>query len=216
MIVLGFDPGGISQFGWCVTEPGAGSRLRILESGNASCAADAHEHALQHVGDHGAVSAAGIDSPLFWIATGDREVDRIVRAAMTDLGAPNVHGTVQQVNSLRGACLAQGVMLAHLLRRDLPNVRVTESHPKALLWLLKVANRQRAVRDVTAGDLADFVESNDRGLSDHERDAVLGAVAAFAMIRQVSGWLNLAEVEQDPFTPAGAVEYWMPIPEHTA
>lgn len=216
MVVLGFDPGGIKQFGWCVAEARGRKRLRIRGHGTADSATEALHGALEVVGDSRTVSAAGIDSPLFWVPNGDREVDKIVRKAIADLGAPNVYGTVQQVNSLRGACLAQGMLLAHLLRRDVPNIRVTEAHPKALLWLLKVATRRRPVRDVAISDLMDLVEPSETAVSEHERDAVLGAIGALAMLRRDPEWRDLVSEDHDPFMPAGAVEYWMPIPKHTA
>jgi hypothetical protein len=155
-------------------------------------------------------------SPLFWVASGDRKVDKTIRKAMSDLGAVNVYGTVRQANSLRGACLAQGIMAAHLLRRDLSNVRLTESHPKALLWLLKVASQHHRVLDVTLEHLVDFIEEGSRSLSEHERDAAVGAVGAFAMLRSASGWRDLAPDEEEPFVPVAPVEYWMPIPKHAA
>lgn len=216
MLVLGFDPGGIGQFGWCVAESGGNHRIRIRASGMTDSAAEAHERTLAHVRDRTQIVAAGIDSPLFWVANGDREADKIIRKAMTDLGAANVHGTVQQVNSLRGACLAQGIIAAHLLRREMRNVRLTESHPKALLWLLKVATKERRVLDVTTEHLVDFVECESTLVSEHERDAVLGALGAFAMVRGAAGWRNLAQDERDPFIPVAPVEYWMPIPRHAA
>jgi predicted nuclease with RNAse H fold len=216
MVVLGFDPGGIGQFGWCVAEAAREGRIKIRKSGIANSAAEAYGCSLEWVSDKTEIAAVGIDSPLFWVASGDREVDRTIRKAMADVGAVNVYGTVQQVNSLRGACLAQGIMTAHLLRRDVSNVRLTESHPKALLWLLEIASQRRRVLDVTLEHLADFVEDERYSLSEHERDAALGAVGAFAMLRGASGWRDLAPDEEEPFVPVAPVEYWMPIPKYAA
>jgi hypothetical protein len=131
MVILGFDPDGIGQFGWCVAEAAREGRIKIRKWGTANSAAEAYSRSLEWVSDKTEIAAAGIDSPLFWVASADRKVDKTIRKAMSDLGAVNVYGTVQQVNSLRGACLAQDIIAAHLLRRDLSNVRLTESHPKA-------------------------------------------------------------------------------------
>lgn len=102
-------------------------------------------------------------------------------------------------------------MAAHLLRREVPEIRITESHPKALLWLLNVATIKRPVVEICIGQLGDFIESKSLSLSDHERDAALGAVAAWAMINRRSGWRDLCREEEYAFTPVSPVEYWMPI-----
>lgn len=184
MLILGLDPGGIGQFGWCVAESVGDGRVRVCCTGTADHAAEAIESALEQVGSSGRLAAAGIDSPLFWV-NGDRCVDKQVRAAIRRLGAPNVHGTVQPVNSLRGACLVQGVMAARHLRLRIPEIRLTESHPKALLWLIKVASKRRPVRNVRMRNLKKFVECALPKLSEHERDAALGAVGAAAMLLQL-------------------------------
>jgi hypothetical protein len=211
MVIFGFDPGGKNQFGWCVAQGTNGGHLQLRASDIASYADEAVTAALRKAVDFGRVEAAGIDSPLFWVADGDRKADKSIRSAMKRLGAINVGGTVQQVNSLRGACLSQGIMAAHLLRRELPEIRITESHPKALLWLLHVARIKRPVVEIGIGHLVDFIESESPRLSDHERDAALGAVAALAMINKRSGWRDLYREEKNAFTPVSPVEYWMPV-----
>ena len=216
-VVLGFDPGGINQFGWCTAEADNGdARIRLIASGIADAAEPAVAAALRAAGDISHLQAAGIDSPLFWSANGDRQVDRIIRDAMILAGARNVHGTVQQVNSLRGACLAQGIMAADLLRRRSPSIRLTESHPKALLWLLKVATKDRRTTAVTLEHLLEFIECDAHALTEHERDAALGAVAALAMVRHATGWRDLVPDEQEPFILVSPVEYWMPLPPQSS
>jgi hypothetical protein len=211
MVILGFDPGGERRFGWCVAHVTQG-RLRLRCADIASNAKEAVDAVIEKASSEEVV-AAGIDSPLMWVSKGDRKADVTVRIAIEKLGAPYPNGTVQHVNSLRGACLSQGIMAAHLLRRVLPDIRITESHPKALLWLLNIATKGHPEGDVGVSGLSDLIESNAMDLSDHERDAVLGAVAAFAMIENRSGWRNLYRDEEAKygFTPVPNVEYWMPI-----
>lgn len=96
-------------------------------------------------------------------------------------------------------------MAARLLRQRYPNVRLTESHPKALLWLIRAANEERRVPDVRMEHLTDFIECEVRDYSEHERDAALGAVAAAAMISQPSGWIDLAPDEPGSFAPVHPV-----------
>jgi hypothetical protein len=209
MRFVGLDPGGDGRFGWCVVE-GSGPPLSLVQSGCTGDAAAAVQSVLGVLGPSREIHGVGIDSPLFWTPSGTRRVDCLVREAIKGADAPNVGGTVQHVNSLRGACLTQGVVAAHLLRQAVPSVRITEAHPKALLWLIKVASAKRRVVHVTMGHLAAFITCGVAGLSEHERDAALGAVAAWAMVSAAPGWRNIALDEKDSFVPVPPVEYWMP------
>jgi hypothetical protein len=199
MLVLGFDPGGLKRFGWCVAEPTLHGKLRLRKWGVADDAAAAVETALKPIPEAGPAVAAGIDSPLFWVPSGSRCADKTIRDALTALGARNTGGTVQEVNSLRGACLAQGIMTAHLLRKSAPAIRITESHPKALLWLLKVASKHRPAAEVRMSHLRDVITCESEALSEHERDAALGAFAAWAMVTKRANWRDLFQDEDKPF-----------------
>ena len=210
MRFVGFDPGGDKQFGWCVIE-GATRPLSLVHSGCVNDAAAAVDAVVRAVGDRSRIDGVGIDGPLFWTPSGRRRVDWVVREAIKSAGAPNAGGTVQQVNSLRGACSTQGVVAAHLLRRAVPGVRITEAHPKALLWLINVASAGRRVLDVGMEQLGEFISCHEASLSEHERDAALGAFAAWAMASGAAGWRDLALEDSDAVVPFPPVEYWMPI-----
>jgi len=209
MRFVGLDPGGDGQFGWCIIA-GSERPLSLIHSGCASDAAAAVRSLLGALGPSPEVHGVGIDSPLFWTPSGARRVDYLVREAIKAAGAPNAGGTVQHVNSLRGACLTQGVVAAHLLRQAIPGVRITEAHPKALLWLMKIASADRRVRQVTLGHLVELITCVTAELSEHERDAALGALAAWAMVSAAAGWRDIALEEEDAFAPVPPVEYWMP------
>ena len=210
MWIAGFDPGGKGNFGWCVVEASDRLPLFLRRSGIESNAADAVGRVLQAVPRSESLIAAGIDSPLFWSATGDRNADRVIRKQIAELGATASSGTVQHVNSLKGACLVQGVLAAYLLRQALPSIRITESHPKALLWLVHVAAATRPVSSISMRALGNLIRCDAEGLSEHERDAALGAVGAWAMIVKPAGWRDLSRDESHPFMPVPPVEYWMP------
>jgi predicted nuclease with RNAse H fold len=210
MRFIGFDPGGDKKFGWSVIE-GATRPFAVVQLGRVSDAAAAVDAVVRAVGAGSRIDGVGIDSPLFWTPSGKRRVDRIVREAIKSAGAPNAGGTVQQVNSLRGACLTQGVVAACLLRRAFPGVRITEAHPKALLWLLSTASPARRTLDVRMKDLGEFISCPETDFSEHERDAALGAIAAWAMVSGAVGWRNLAGEDADAIVPFPPVEYWMPI-----
>jgi hypothetical protein len=59
--------------------------------------------------------------------------------------------------------------------------------------------------------LGEFISCPGASLSEHERDAALGAVAAWAMVTGAVGWRDLAGEDSDAIVPFPPVEYWMPI-----
>jgi len=206
---LGFDPGGAGAFGWAVVS-GLKWPLELSGRGVADHAEGAFGAAMDCAGTK--IEAVGIDAPLFWVAAGDRRVDQIVRRAVTRLGC--FGGTVQSVNSLRGACLIQGMLVGMMCQSKAGDqILLTESHPKALLWLLGKASGGRAVGEVALHDLNDYVVGGRvQGASDHERDAALGAVAAFAMKSRFTGWRDLSVSETNAMTPLSPPPgYWMPL-----
>lgn len=135
----------------------------------------------------------------------------MIRQMMRERGAQNVGGTVQSLNSLRGACVAQGVIAAHLLRMEIPSIRITESHPKALLWLIDIATSRHGVSQIQISHLKELLECDLELSCDHERDAALGSIGAWAMFVKRPGWWNLFVDEIEPFVPVAPVEYWMPM-----
>lgn len=190
--IVGFDPGGHGNFGWCITPDSAAMPLKPVASGLANNAHAAVQAALSAVPSNGVLGAAGIDAPLFWSRTGPRNADIVVRAAIGRAGAPHPAGTVQDVNSLRGACLAQGLLAAVMLREVYPALPLTEAHPKALRWM----------RSSTQAIAAN---------SEHERDAMLSSIAAWALLHELSDWQDLYPEEPSPFTPlGGAIHYVVP------
>jgi predicted nuclease with RNAse H fold len=75
--------------------------------------------------------ALGIDCPLWWssLKGGERQVDVLLRRKYRD----NIGQSVQSLNSLPGAVLVQGMMLACEARKHWKEVKITETHPRALL-----------------------------------------------------------------------------------
>ena len=209
-LVAGFDPGGTGKFGWCIAEMGS-LPLQIRSTGVASFARDAAEAIQANIAQDDTLVGAGIDAPLFWSASGDRAVDQIVRHAVGAAGGQT--STVMHVNSMQGSCLIQGVVVGLCLREAAEGVPLTESHPKAMLWLTETASpgNPPAQIDITAlGQF--FILPDNKNRSDHERDAALGALSAWAMIRQPKGWQDLYPREREPFSALGPpLAYWMPM-----
>ncbi len=219
-IVLGFDPGGKGSFGWAVGEIDAELPVRLRKTGTADHAQGAVCGVWAALRDSGTVVAAGLDSPMYWTPSGKRAADEDVRKRIADLGAPWPHGTVMHLNSLRGACVVQGLACGILLRRHFQGLLLSECHPKALLWLLKIATSERPPGKITLGDLldtGDVLAGTPIGdlESEHERDAALGLVSAWAMHARPRGWQDLTTREPSliPCAPCEPpVGYWMPTP----
>ena len=211
MVFVGLDPGGARAFGWCVVDTGPDLPLRIRASGVADDAASAVA-AVNRTSDTVSIVAAGIDAPMFWTASGDRAVDKYVRTAICKLGASG--GTVGHVSSLRGACLVQGMVAAMMLREKNRTLPVTEAHPKAALWMLGEATRTKKVASITAAALAKYVDVGAHTMTtDHERDAALGALTAWAMFHQAAGWKDIRGLDPNAVSPLAApMGYWVPMP----
>lgn len=190
-IFLGFDPGGEGNFGWSICRED-GDQLRQITAGLADHAEDALEKVMYRLPHSDvAVVAAGIDAPLFWNRKGNRGIDGVIREAARP-------ANVLAVNSLWGAVLVQGVLLAEALHQNFDALEITEAHPNAL----------RALLDPFPPELNQF-----RGESEHEWDARAAAYAAWCMHRQAEGWWDLSSREPNPVLPLGTpVSYWMPIP----
>ena len=93
-------------------------------------------------------------------------------------------------------------MLAKLLHETW-DLEVTEAHPKAMEHLVRQTGRSSLVK---------LIDDLTHGLVTHERDAVLAAIAAWAMHQRLPGWRNLYEEESGLVQPFGTpVSYWMPI-----
>ena len=194
MVLLGFDPGGINNFGWATLHVDIVGEIVSLVTGTASNAPEAIGNATQNATF--APSGVGIDAPLFWVQEGDRRVDSYLRRRVREAGGHN--GTVNSVNSLRGACLVQGILTARLVATSWPSTLITEAHPKALLRLHT--------------DVEQFIINHLPGINnEHERDAALAAFAAWAAVTSQQSWSNLVLEEVDPFFPSGReVSYWFP------
>lgn len=192
MAYFGADPGGGRRFGLARLDADGRFATWCVESVGA---------ALERIV---APLAIGIDAPLWWSAGsgGGRAADAWLRRRYRLSG-----GQVQSVNSLRGAAIVQGPLLAARLRQRAPGIMVTESHPKALLAALGLQGWPAiAARFGLRGGAPD---------TEDERDALLGAVAAREghlgrWTRDLAAGFDARE-ELDPATIWwGPVHYWWP------
>lgn len=192
-VYLGFDPGGESAFGWCVAADAPQLPLLRMSSGVTSGSVAAVARALSAVSPGEAVLAVGIDAPLVWSRDGTRRSDEWLRKAIRRGGAPYTSGTVQAINSLRGACLVEGILAALEIRELRGAIPISESHPKALRWLCS-----------EAWDAA--------GPSEHERDALVGTYSAWAVVHKPAGWSDLYLMSERSFSLVPPpIHYFMPV-----
>jgi hypothetical protein len=191
-VFVGLDPGGKRAFGWCVLVERR-SGLEVT-TGLRSTAPDVMDCVKGLLGSS-VPSAIGIDAPMYWALADQREADKYVRRGLQL--ARRHTATVSSVNSLRGACLAQGVIVASLCRGQWESCPITEAHPKALLAVNL--------------DAKAFARSQSFD-SEHERDAALAAYSARSMILQSPGWRNLKsdEVKCHDLIAFPHPEYWFP------
>ena len=158
---IGADPGGKGNFGLAI--------LRSDGSTHTSCvnhADEAIQVVIQHV--RSMPSGIGVDAPLWWSSgrSGNRQCDQWLRDEYGFSG-----GQVQTANSLRGAALVQGMMFVQRMREHFPDINVTETHPKAVWKALKLNSGNAFIEHFS-------VTATIRDDQEHERDAIISAVAA--------------------------------------
>jgi hypothetical protein len=193
MLCIGFDPGGRKAFGWCAIEFEGNIATHTI-GGVVNCANEAIERVKEL---YTSVPAAiGIDAPLFWTDGNDRKADSVVRKFVCSKGGYG--GTVGHVNSLRGACLVQGALVAHQAALEWPSAAMTEAHPKALMRVWPDAlNFGKCIQQTGPGD--------------HMHDAAIAAFTAHALAICATGWRDLAPLDPDAYFPGGKhVYYWFP------
>ena len=193
VFVLGFDPGGAAAFGWCALASTDG-QVSLIGSGTCSSASAALAATRAAIPSQPAAFA--VDAPLFWLPAGDRNADKIVRKMVCAAGGSS--GTVGHINSLRGACLVQGIMVTQMAATLWPDAKVSEAHPKALLRVSSAAQTFAAT-------------VLNKASTEHERDAGLAAFTALNLLSASVGWHNLVEYENGHHFPTGkTVTYWFP------
>lgn len=208
--LIGFDPGGRGSFGWCVSWYSDALPLKLHDMGVSDHAQGAVEAAFAAVPPGQPILAIGVDSPMFWACGNDRRVDQEVRCRIRDL-APQACATVQSVNSLRGACVVQGILAAILVRDRLAGIPISESHPKAILWLLREAVSGREPAAIRLGDLSRLFLPDRRDTSDHERDSAIACLSAWAMVHRPHDWEDIASLEERRYLPVcEPLGYWIP------
>ena len=194
---VGVDPGGDNNFGLAFLDS-SGKQPMVCNTVSSV------DKAVEQIARRGTPLGLGIDTPMWWTARekGWRKADEVLKNKYCD-----VSGSVLSINSLRGAALVGGMMLAFRIREKFPDTRITETHPKVLLYALEPAleleERERSFAKR-------FNISTDKDWkNEHKRDAIIGAVCAregfegrwtFDLVRR------RYQSEQDPQDP---YSYWL-------
>jgi predicted nuclease with RNAse H fold len=168
--IVGFDPGGKRSFGWCIAKFDKKVPLDILKTG---CC----DHAQQAIGmvkeyceeKKYHVLAAGVDAPLTWPKERNRKIDEFLKNHVDG----EFKSSIMHVNSLQGACLIQGIKIAKLLNEQFEGIQISESHPAVIRALLSIAKDKQ---------------------KEHEKDAALCCLSAWAMKVQDSLWRNYNDI----------------------
>lgn len=152
---IGVDTGGKVAFGFAILDDDGHFSADCF-----SCASEAIKHLSERP------TGIGIDAPMWWSSgpSGDRRADKWIRKQYQIRA-----GTVQSINSLRGACVVQAALFAERARQLFPSVPITEAHPKAVLL---------AFGYPTWSEFCSALGVNGTAKNKHEQDAVVSAVAA--------------------------------------
>ncbi len=206
MVWVGFDPGGMSAFGAAII-----TDEKLVEPIVVHCVDEALVKFRTWAKLH-KIKAVGIDAPMWWSTgpKGDRRVDEVLR---TQYGIP--YGTIQAVNSLRGAAIAQGALLAKMIQDEFPETKITETHPKALLMAYnekRFADEGFENIDRLKGEIElKPIRLPDKS-EDHKRDALISALAARE--GENSTWpedlFNIEKHNSEVTLWMSEVHYWWP------
>lgn len=119
--------------------------------------------------------------------------------------------SVQSANSLRGSMLVQGLAAASRMRDRWPDIGITETHPKALHYVMSRMTYPNPWKADACRWLAEELGKADGSpiATSDEWDALASAWAAY---KGFSGqWsIDLMEMARAPILPAGEVHYWWP------
>lgn len=172
--VIGYDPGGNDAHGV--------ARATIRDGRVHELATETHsvvEDVIALVLDEGdaPLLGLGVDTLTCWATgqSGRRPADRWLQRRY-----PTVQHSIVAPNSLYGSMAVSGMALLIAVRRTLPNLFVTETHPKVLYYALQ---RERHDYDrckkVMNECLSRWFRVDVATDSEHEWDAAISALAVF-------------------------------------
>ncbi len=212
MITLGFDPGGIGNFGCAILN---------FEDFTASVkTVSSVDEAMKWIGEVTSRSckpqAIGIDTLMHWQTTqsGWRGADEYLKRLYPD---KEIKKSIAACNSLYSAMTVQGITLATYIRKTWPDVTITETHPKLLWYELNDREypRKQNVENVL-GELNEHMRQLEivcnELRNDHEYDALLSAWAAGKGItdnwEDIVGFKAEQQINENVYPIDRAKYYW--------
>ncbi len=207
MIYLGYAPGGSAR----ATSKSGVSIIRASadtirsETGSVGCVDEAMDWYFDRLRND-TPSAVGVDVLMFWETSrcGWRGADRWLRSTYSP-----IMRSVLPSNSVQGAAAIQGMALAVSLRRNWPEIILTETHPRVLYyamtgnryeWSPKVA---QWLRDSVGSELGAAIQTQN------EWSALTSAWTA--MMGHSGTWSHdLRQYTKAAVEPAGPVMFWWP------
>jgi hypothetical protein len=101
-------------------------------------------------------------------------------------------------------------MIGVLLRREWQILPLCESHPKAFLWLAGIATPAVHHGSVQLAAIPQLASPPGLQVMEHQRDAAIAALSAWAMVHHPQGWRDLFVDEALAYSPlAQPLGYWM-------
>jgi len=223
--IVGFDPGGKGKFGWCIipvnafvgqgtptdldpknvigneSQNGSQSGTNLVKGGTVANATSAFTAIQNHLSASDSIVAVGIDAPLSYDGRNDRQIDIKLRNTWQ-----TIQKSIMRVNSLRGACLAQGAVIAQLMTNHFKSTVISESHPRIIMeWL--------AIGPAT-GFCTKFHQTSDDWRQCDICCAGFAAYSAAAAYQAKNGsswqnWTNHYQHQQNQYNVVPH-DYWLP------
>ena len=204
--IIGYDPGGNGKHGVAFFTYNDSQLIahKICTFTNAN-------EVIEQSKKHENIIAIGIDTLTCW-ATGDsgwRPADRWLRNKYQ-----NITNSITSPNSLYGSMCINGMSVLISMRKNNPNLIITETHPKVLYYALTnnpydYKNNQTSMDSFLSKELKTQINTND----DHQWDA---AISVYAAVNGVLGrWKRdlhqLAPLNNEKLIlPCGDTNYWWP------
>lgn len=220
--IIGYDPGGNNRHGVAILSvsiEGGRWKPRSLELKTLQCGQSVIE-LISRDAPEGNLLAVGIDTLTAWSGSksGWRPADHWLREKYGEVKA-----SVDNPNHINGSMCLNGALILHSLeqRSDRGGIAVTEAHPKVLYYALTNKrhpwsnNQAMSERELSAKWLfktmaldvdQDMVSS--LCASDHDFDALLGALAALNGLNRE--WTTDLHYGAPIVHPFGVSHYWWP------
>jgi len=204
--IIGYDPGGNKHHGL--------TKL-VLDNGSiqewTTETLDNAEQVIKIAQEQRSLVAVGVDTLTCWSTgkSGWRPADRWLRQKYRE-----VQNSIVTPNFLCGSMSLNGMALLVSLRNQRPELFITETHPKVLLWFLErekydYENKKNLMDKTLMKNLGVRISP----ANNHEWDS---AISAFAALQSVKGiWKHdLHEMpmagEEKLVSPCGATHYFWP------